>query len=391
MPTPRPLRLLTLGHSYTVTVNRRLAHEMARAGSGRWEVTVAAPSHFIGNDLRPVRFAPEPDATAEVVPVSAYLTRRVHLFCYGRQLHRLLRQPWDVIHCWEEPYILAGGQIALWASHRAALVYRTAQSLNKTYPPPFEWVEQFALGRAAGWICSGSLVERNLSARAGYETPHARIPLGVDTDAFRPNAVRGAELLRTLGWDAAGPPVVGYLGRFVPAKGIGLLTRALDAVPGDWRALLVGAGPLERQVREWAARRPDRVRVCTDVTHEQVPAYLNAMSVLCAPSQTTPTWKEQFGRMLVEAFAAGVPVIGSDSGEIPLVIGDTGVVVGERDEAGWTRAIAELLHDPARRAEYARAGLARARDEFSWPVVARQHLTFFERLLDTPKASRQVA
>ncbi len=114
------------------------------------------------------------------------------------------------------------------------------------------------------------------------------------------------------------------------------------------------------------------------MVHDQVPAYLNAMDIMCAPSQTTPSWKEQFGRMLVEAFASGVPVIGSDSGEIPYVVRDSGLVVGEKDDEGWRRAIAELVEDRAKRDDLAARGLARASDEFAWPVVARRYLDFFD-------------
>src|SRR5262249_25192302 len=112
----------------------------------------------------------------------------------------------------------------------------------------------------------------------------------------------------------------------------------------------------------------------------EVPAHLSAMDVLCAPSQTMPRWREQLGRMLIEAFACGVPVAGSDSGEIPHVIRDAGVVVGEADLPGWGKALADLLESPARRAELARRGLERAQD-FSWPRVARRHIEFFEELL----------
>lgn len=373
-------RLLTVGHSYAVGMNRRLAHEMARAGGGAWEVTAAAPAYFHGNDLRPVRLEVADAEPCRVVPVNAYLTRRVHVLLYGRRLRSLLAEGWDVVHCWEEPYILAGGQVARWARRGTPLVFTTFQNIAKAYPPPFRWVERYAMRKAAGWICSGSLVEQTLSGRPGYDKPTARIPLGVDVGAFRPDPAAGREVLRQLGWEP-GPPVVGYLGRFVPEKGLGLLTRALDRLGGDWRALLVGAGPMEPELRAWAAGHGDRVRLCTGVTHDAVPAYLNAMAVLCAPSRTTPRWKEQFGRMVVEAFAAGVPVVGSDSGEIPFVVGDAGVVVGENDEAGWARAVGELLADPARRRELADRGLHRARDEFAWPVVARRHLDFFERLL----------
>jgi glycosyltransferase involved in cell wall biosynthesis len=380
----RPLRLLSLAHSYAASVNRRLAHEMARAGEGRWEVTAAAPTYFHGGrDLRPVRLEPLPDEPCPLVPLKAYLTRRVHVFVYGACLRGLLAGPWDLIHCWEEPYVLVGGQVGWWAPRGVPLVYFTAQNLAKRYPPPFNWIERYAMRRAAGWVCCGRLVAEALRPRPHYgDRPMALIPLGVDVGRFRPDAAAGAAVRRALGWDGPGPPVVGYLGRFVPEKGLGLLMRVLDRMPVAWRALFVGAGPLEPAVREWAARRPDRVRLCTDVRHDQVPAYLNAMDLLCAPSQTTPRWREQFGRMVAEAFACGVPCVGSDSGEIPHVIGDAGVVVGERDEDGWVRAAADLLKDAGRRRELAARGLERARTEYAWPVVARRYLDFFERVLD---------
>ncbi len=153
-----------------------------------------------------------------------------------------------------------------------------------------------------------------------------------------------------------------------------------------WRALFVGAGPEEPALRQWADRHGDRVRVCTGVSHEQVPAWLNAMDMLCAPSQTAPLWREQLGRMLIEAFACGVPVVGSDSGEIPHVIGEAGLVVGEADVLGWVEAVGGLLESPARREDFARRGLTRARD-FSWSNVARQHLDFFDELLASPQPS----
>ena len=128
-------------------------------------------------------------------------------------------------------------------------------------------------------------------------------------------------------------------------------------------------------------QRPARVRLVEDVSHDEVPAYLRAMDLLCAPSRTTARWTEQFGRMLIEAMACGVPVLASKSGEIPHVVGDAGVLIPEDDPVKWTEAIDSLVADAATRAELSARGLARARAEFAWPVVARRHLDFFDEVL----------
>ena len=380
----RRRRLLSIGHSYVVELNRRLVHELARLDGDRWEVAAVAPKHFRrSNDLRPLRLQTTPDEPCKVIPLDAYVTRRVHVFVYGWRLRALLAEPWDLVHFWGEPYTFAGAQTAWWKNPRTPLVFYSGQNVNKNYPPPFDSLERYAMSRAAGWLCMGQLVADNLRKRPGYDRlPMAQIPPGTDLGRFRPDPAARVAVRQTLGWNAEGPPVVGYLGRFVPAKGLDLMTRALDAVSSPWRALFVGAGPSEPFLRAWAARHGDRVRVCNSIVHDQVPAYLNAMDMMCAPSQTTPTWKEQFGRMLVEAFATGVPVIGSDSGEIPYVVRDSGLIVGEKDEAGWTRAIEDLLDDRNKRADLGARGIERARDEFAWPVVARRYLDFFDSIAD---------
>jgi glycosyltransferase involved in cell wall biosynthesis len=206
----------------------------------------------------------------------------------------------------------------------------------------------------------------------------------VDVDRFKPDGVERLRIRRGLGWDSE-VPVIGFLGRFVPEKGLAMLTRVLDRIDAPWRALFVGAGPGETALRSWAARYGGRVAIVTTVRHDEVAAHLNAMDVLCAPSQTTPRWREQFGRMLIEAFACGVPVIASDSGEIPFVLADAGIVVGEADTEGWRRAIARVLDDAALRTRLSAAGRRRALDVYDWKIVARQHLELFDTL-GTPPA-----
>jgi len=382
MSAHRPRRLLSIAHSYCVALNRRLAHEMAVAGGEDWEVTAVAPRFFHG-DLRPIQLEPQPGERCRLIPVATHLSRFPHLFFYGRALRAVFAQPWDLVHCWEEPYVVAGSQIARWCPKSSPLVFYTFQNLAKKYPPPFSWMERDCARRCTGWLASGQSVAQTQLGRGWDRKPYRVIALGVDLDRFKPDPVAGHAIRARLGWQPEGPPVVGFLGRFVAAKGLALLMGTLDELATPWRALWVGGGPMEPSLRAWATRHGDRVRIVTGVAHDAVPGYLNAMDLLAAPSQTTASWREQFGRMLIEAFACGLPVIASDSGEIPYVVEDAGAVVGEHDRDSWHRTLGELLESPARRAELAQRGLARARTHFTWPMVARQHLEFFTSLLAT--------
>jgi phosphatidyl-myo-inositol dimannoside synthase len=379
--TGKVRQLLSVGHSYCVALNRRLTEEMARIGSPRWQVTTIAPRFFHG-DLGPIRTQADPFEASALRILPAYLTRQIQVFFYGRELAAALRDSWDMIHCWEEPFIVAGGQVAWWTPRQIPLVFWTGQNIAKRYPPPFSRIEQFCVERCSGWMARGQTGVDALLSKGYGGRPHRVVPLGVDTKRFRPDPAAGGHIRSRLAWSDAGPPVIGFLGRFVEEKGLKILTAVLDNLRSNWRALLVGGGPLAPDLRQWSRRHPDRVRIVTGVQHHEVPAYLNAMDVLCAPSQTRAQWREVFGRMLIEAFACGVPVVASDSGEIPYVVKDAGVIVGETDQEGWERALEAMLEDPSHRKELGARGLERARTVYAWPSVARQHLNFVEEVLE---------
>ena len=238
--------------------------------------------------------------------------------------------------------------------------------------------------RSRGIIAWGETAFEALSSRAPFKArPMRVITPGVDLDLFAPRLAERISAREELGWDN-GLPIVGFLGRFVEEKGLKLLLEALDRVRSPWRALFIGRGPLEVSLQAWARAYPSRIRILTSIRHEDVPRYLNAMDVLVAPSQTRSNWREQFGRMIVEAFATGVAVIGSSSGEIPRTIGDAGVIVDEKDLDGWSRAIDRLLSDEKLRSYYARKGLKRVCERFALSRIARQHLEFFETMTRLP-------
>lgn len=382
----KPLRVLTIGHSYVVRVNRGIAAAVARRPG--IELTVAAPAFFHG-DLRPLALERDDEpAGYDLRPVRARLTRFIQLFGYSeRELFRLVRSGnFDVVHAWEEPYIFAGHQIARAVGPtRARFCFRTAQNIVKRYPPPFSLFEKGTFRRAQGWIAGGSLVRKAMIEKGLPADKGRVITLGVDAGEFRPAVeAERARVLDTLGLE---PPVVGFVGRLVPAKGIDVLLRAMEKVKERASYLFLGSGPLRAEIERWAEARGmrDRVRVLL-APHGEMPRYLGALDMLVAPSQTTPSWSEQFGRMVIEAFACRVAVVGSDSGEIPHVLGDAGRVVPEADADAWARTIDELLASPELRRELAERGHARFLERYSAERVAAQYAEFYEELAAAPLA-----
>ncbi len=275
----RRLRILTIGHSYCVAMNRALVREVARDPD--FEVTVAAPSFFHG-DLRPIVLEPEPPGSPlRVVPLDTQLSRFIHIFRYdGAALRALIREgEFDVVHAWEEPYVFAGYQIAKALKNSPArFCFRTAQSYVKHYPPPFSYFERAVLARAQGWIAGASLVHEAMLAQRFSQRNGPNPESG---GGFGPIPASVAEISALRCCEELGlqPPVIGFVGRLTQAKGLDVLMQAMEKVGGarPWSLLLLGSGEYQEKVEEWAAKNGWSSRVQVKLAkHAEVPRYLAA-------------------------------------------------------------------------------------------------------------------
>jgi len=298
-----------------------------------------------------------------------------HISFFRRGLGRAISEvrP-DVIDLEREPWSFASGQV-LWLRRRhcprARLVFHASQTLMKRYPPPFRQIEQSVFRRADAALARSEAAATVLRRR-GFGGRVRVIPHGVDTQTFSPAVP-----------PAGGDPVVGFVGALTVQKGVATLLEALARLGPGVRCVIVGDGP-ERGRLETLARKLGigrKVEFAGALPHARIPAVLRGMSVFVLPAQTVPGCQERFGRVLAEAMATGLPVVGTDSGEIPNVIGDAGLVVPERDAEALARALGEIVADR----EKARALGARARhrveENFGWGVVARRTLEVYREVL----------
>jgi glycosyltransferase involved in cell wall biosynthesis len=288
-----------------------------------------------------------------------------HLHYYP-QLNRLLLQLRPPGHIDEEPYNLASF-LALRSAHRAGArsVFFSWQNLKRTYPPPFSWLERYALRQAAAGIVGNADSERVWRAK-GYRGPLAVIPqVGVEPDVFKPLEITQPTTDHFR---------VGYVGRFVEEKGIDVLLHALRDLGGVWQADLLGSGPDQARLAELAQHLQiaDRVRFLAWMPSAQTVDFYRSLDVLVLPSRSQPNWKEQFGRVLVEAMACGVPVVGSTCGEIPNVIGQAGIIFPEGDALALRDRLRAVQGDVSLRRDLAQRGRQRVLACFTQEQVARQ-------------------
>jgi glycosyltransferase involved in cell wall biosynthesis len=305
-------------------------------------------------------------------------------FHFYPQLGRRVRgfQP-DLVHIDEEPYNVATLH-ALWLARRsgAKALWFSWQNLNRHYPLPFRLVEAYTLDRT-DYAIVGTEGAAKVWREKGYAGPIAVIPqFGVDPNLFSPSAMGRLERLSARR-DAARGFTIAYVGRLVPEKGVDVLLEALAELPGVWRLRVVGHGPgeeaLKAQVRHLGLSH--RVTFEGWLPSVRMPAFYRELDVLVLPSRSRPNWVEQFGRVLIEAMACAVPVIGSDCGEIPHVIGDAGLVFPEGDAAALEAALAQAMRDVELWSDLARRGRERVLNHFTQEWIAASTVTVYRQVM----------
>lgn len=363
------MKVLVVSKALVASTYRRKLDALAELGA---EVTAVVPPEWReGGAGQRLEAGPEGKYRLIVSPLR--WNGHFHLHYYP-DLPRIIRQSKpDILHLDEEPYNLAT-YLGLRASRKSDVpaIFFSWQNLLRRYPPPFRQVERYVYRHTNGAI-AGTDEVAGVLRRKGYAGRLAVIPqFGVDINHFHPGPAPD------------GPFRVGFLNRLTPGKAPLLALEAFNRLPADSCLEVVGDGPmrgeLENAIQRLGLTR--RVSVRARIPSGDVPELMRSLHVVLLPSIATARWIEQFGRVLIEAMASGIPAIGSDSGEIPRVLGNAGIITPEGDAAALGDALLELYQNPSRRAELGRLGRERAVERFSHERIARASLTFYEQVLN---------
>jgi len=359
------------------------------------EVTVVVPRRWKpgGVQNKIIETQPRQEGSFRVVPVSNFSENNQGLLTFGADIISLLRQfrP-QIIQVEQGAKALGYAQLITLNKLmrlKAKNLFFTWWNLPYDLKFPLSLLEAYNLRNTHGLIVGNQDGARVLQQH-GYQGPVKVMPqLGVDESRFRPQP---QPELRSQLKIQPNDFVVGFVGRFVEEKGLLTLGLALAGLQRySWKWLLLGRGPLQpvlmEKAAEWGIK--DRLIWVESVPHDEVPRYVNLMNTLVLPSETnnqfktlTATgWKEQFGHVLIEAMASKVPVIGSDSGEIPYVIENAGLVFPEGDVAALQTCLRQLREQPELSQKLAQLGYERAMNQYTNQALAKQLLDFYKQLL----------
>lgn len=316
-------------------------------------------------------------------PLPIYFSGKNHFHLYRRLFPLIKRLKPDIIHIDEEHYSLVTIQAMICAKRAGAkALFFTWQNICKKYPFPFTWMEQYNF-RIADFAIAGNEGAKEVLVKKGFKKNIAVIPqFGVDPEIFQK---RDASALRLKLGVKPDTFVIGYMGRLVKEKGVGDLLDAAARLQVNYTVLLIGGGTeaenIRRRTREMVMEQ--KVLFINQVKSFDVPEYLNCMDCLVLPSLTKPNWKEQFGRVLIEAMACEVPVIGSSSGEIPGVIGDAGLVFQEGQSHDLYNKLSLIEQDNRLRKELGRKGRQRVLEHFTQKIIAKATYDVYNDILNS--------
>jgi glycosyltransferase involved in cell wall biosynthesis len=377
------MRLLVVSHSCVTPINQQIYAEIRKLTG--WDITLLVPDTWkdeFGNTLRAIKW---PGSEVNLVKAPVYPNGDIIFHAYAVNLRRLLSKGrFDAIYVNHEPYGLSTAQLC-WANNRYCRLpfgFYSCQNIRKKYPPPFSWLETMVYRSSQFAFPITEAVAEVLRSK-GYAGDLTVCSLPFDPHLYHPRSE--SESPSSL-WRNGKEILIGYVGRIVEAKGLRTLLEALTLLPRrGWKLAVVGAGPFEKEFGELIRSKDlaGQILLLGFVPHEETPRYLAAFDLLVLPSETQPNWKEQFGRVIVEALACGTPVIGSDSGEIPNLVRTSGggLVFRERNAAAFADNLQTMISDKNLRQRYAESGRRWALKNASLSAVSARMTEAIETVL----------
>lgn len=232
----------------------------------------------------------------------------------------------------------------------------------------------FTISQADAFICHTKLSRDTLVLEGANPDKISIVHLGVDLQRFAPVRREISNDITLL-----------FVGRLVPEKGIKELYKAFTIIRGNVKQKIVlqiiGEGPLESWLK-MKIKQDDLENYIKikKISYDQIHKAYQAADIFVLPSQPTKTIAEQYGMVLIEAMACGLPVVASNIGAIPEVVGEAGIVTDTSNIENLSNKLDQLISDRKMRENLSAKALQRATEMFDCRKTAATIGTIYSRL-----------
>ncbi len=365
------VRILISSHSYVVGLNQQKIEALSKIDG--LKISLVVPTTWKA-PLRYTELEKRTAKTYQIIPLNTRFNGNNdrYFFPFFSLFKIFWRLRPKIVHIEEEPWSVSLLEFSFLSRIFAAkTIFFTWENIERQHRFWYKLFEKINLKLASGAI-AGNREAKDLLLKKGFQKPILVLPqLGVDLNSFKREKEKNEKF------------TIGFVGRFEEQKGVMVLLDAVKQLPFSYKLLLVGSGLLKEKIDFYIKENNllDKVELIQGVTHNQVPSYLSRMDLLVLPSLTTSVWKEQFGHVLVEAMVSSVPVIGSDSGAIPEVIGDAGLIFKEGNSNDLAKKIEQFFRNKNLREEMIKKGLEKVKENYTQEKIAAETYNFYQKIL----------
>ena len=395
--------LVIISHAYVYAPYRAKIEALAKYKD--LNITLITPEFGLEGGGQKVYTTPYEGKAYKHIILSGFFTGKLNFFIFRNLKKTLQSLNPDIIMLEEEYWTQVSAQVSYVAKKflpKTKLILlsqenichiweREAQSpYQKLRYSSFHLLEKFIIPRLDGLVFQFPEVWQDFDQRMlalKFKGLKGTFPqLGVDYDRFcTPIEASKLDEIRNSLHIKPEDFIYGYIGRLTPEKGIeDMIYSFAGWHKPNTRVLIIGNGS-EEYISHLNAlidklNLNHIINILPAIKFDDIPAYFQLLDISILLSHTTPIWKEQFGRVLVESMATGTPVIGSDSGAIPLVVGDTGYIVPEKDILAIREALNEAYTHKEKYIQLSKLAKAKSKKEFAYQAIAKQTYDFIQEI-----------
>ena len=351
------MRILFVSHSSVLAYHQQKLE--ALASKYRHDITLCTPAYWYEGGVKAEAYTGG-KIKYVIGNVLMFRKRMLQIYLNAEEIVRKVNP--DIVHVEEEPFTFAGWQFINAAKKLGKkCLFFTWENIRRSYNPLYTYFNKYCIANSDA-IIAGNEEAKDIFSSYGFKGRIEVIPqYGLNMKDFMIR--KGRKDRKKF--------ILGYIGRITHEKGMDTLISSLEGLK-NVKLVLAGTGNEDYvQAIKEKAKAYD-VEFAGFLGRDKVAKFLASIDALVLPSITTPQWKEQFGRVIIEAFASKTAVIGSSSGEIPFVIGKAGMVFEEGNKEELRKAINKLIYNPGLYRKLVEAGYKRVQSNYTNEIIAKK-------------------